>query len=252
MKSNLRPNTSSPPNSARLRSYDCQKLPIRLPLPSASAAVSPRTRVLVADDHEMVRRGIREVINSERDMEVCAEAGNGREAVALALVNEPDVVVMDHSMPELNGAEATRQIRRALPRAEVLIFTAFEDEKAIRDVLLAGARGWICKAEPASRIIAAIRTLMRREPFIAPVVAEQLLQAYLDGAGNHDSARLTSREMEVLQLLAEGKVGKEIAARLAISARTVETHRANIMCKLDLRSMSDLVRYATTHGIIQP
>ena len=200
----------------------------------------------------MVRWGIREVINSNRDMEVCAEASNGREAVAMAIETQPDVVVMDHSMPELNGAEAARQIRRAVPRAEVLILTAFEDERTIRDALVAGARGWICKTDPAARIIAAVRTLVRREPFLTPLVAEQLLKAYVSAADQPEANRLTGREMEVLQLLAEGKVGKEVAARLGISARTVETHRANIMCKLDLRSMTDLVRYATTHGIIQP
>ena len=200
----------------------------------------------------MVRWGIREVINSNRDMEVCAEASNGREAVAMAIETQPDVVVMDHSMPELNGAEAARQIRRAVPRAEVLILTAFEDERTIHDALVAGARGWVCKTDPAARIISAVRTLVRREPFLTPLVAEQLLKAYVGAADQPEANRLTGREMEVLQLLAEGKVGKEVAARLGISARTVETHRANIMCKLDLRSRTDLVRYATTHGIIQP
>lgn len=212
-------------------------------------------RILLADDHEMVRRGLRDQLNNQSGWEVCGEASDGREAVKLALSLKPDVVVMDLSMPELNGLEATRQIRRDLPKTEVLIFTMHETEPLIREVLAAGARGYVLKSDAGRQVVSAVEALAHHKPFFTSKVSSALLDAFLKSAAKHDEgsafSTLSSREREIVQMLAEGKSNKEIASLLSISVKTVETHRATIMRKLDINSIVELVRYAIRNKLVE-
>ena len=212
-------------------------------------------RILIADDHEVVRRGVRSLLEAQTGWEVCAEAANGRDAVAAAQRERPDIAVLDIGMPELNGLEATRQIRHALPECEVLILTLHESEQVVREVLNVGARGYILKSDAGRDLIAAVDSLCRHKPFFASSVADLVLQGYLQGAEGRQAAlrgRLTPRQREIVQLLAEGKSNKEVAGRLGISVKTAETHRNNIMRSLDFHSMSELVRYAVREKLIEP
>lgn len=210
-----------------------------------------KVRLLIADDHELVREGLRKVLAARREWEVCAEAVNGREAVDKARQFKPDLAILDFSMPELNGLEAARQIRRELPRTEVLILTMHESDSLVRDVLAAGARGFILKSDAGRVLVQAIETLLNGKPFFTSKVSELVLQGYLNPAepGADEGARLTPREREIVQLIAEGKMSKEIAGLLSISEKTVETHRSNLMRKLDAHSVSDVVRYAIRNKI---
>src|SRR5678815_5449447 len=184
-------------------------------------------RILLADDHDVVRRGLSNQLNQHDGWEVCGEASNGREAVSLALKLRPDVVVLDLSMPELNGLEATRQIRSQLPRTEVLIFTMHETEQLIREVLSAGARGYVLKSDAGRQLTNAVEALSHRRPFFTAKVSEALLDAFLKSSAKPDEGSafrtLTDREREIVQMLAEGKSNKEIANKLSISVKTVET-----------------------------
>lgn len=212
-------------------------------------------RILVADDHDVVRRGLREQLSAHEGWEICGEASNGREAVQMALKSSPDVAVIDLSMPELNGLEATRQIRRELPRTEVLIFTMHETEQLIREVLSAGARGYVLKSDAGRHLTSAVEALSHRRPFFTAKVSEALLDAFLksNAQGDEGSAfrTLTDREREIVQMLAEGKSNKEIATRLTISVKTVETHRATVMRKLDISSIVELVHYAIRNQLVE-
>lgn len=212
--------------------------------------------VLVVDDHDIVRQAIRAVVESQLGWEISSEAVDGREAVSKAKELMPDVVIMDISMSGLNGVEATRQIRSQLPRTEVLILTMHESEKLLREALEAGARGYILKADAGRDLIPALHALAHHKPFFSPPVSEMVLEGYLRNAAGVGAARLsrtnlTARERETIQLLAEGKSNKEIAALLGISVKTVEHHRANIMHKLRLHSIGDVVRYAIRNEIVQ-
>jgi len=212
-------------------------------------------RIMLADDYEVVRQGLRKILESREDWEVCGEATDGRAAVDQAIKLKPDVVVIDLLMPELNGLEATRQIRRALPDTEVLIFTVRETVELIREVLAAGARGYILKSESGQRIIEAIETLAQHQPYFTPIVSETLLNAFLaNGSKPEDSAFsvLTERERAVIQLLAEGKGNKDAASALGISPKTVESHRSAIMRKLGLHSIADIVHYAIRNKLVEP
>ena len=209
------------------------------------------TRILLADDHDVMRRGLKSLLEAQPGWQVCGEANNGRDAVALAQELKPDIAVLDMSMPELNGLEATRQIRKALPATQVLMFTMHENEQLVRDVLNAGALGYVLKSDAARHLVAAIETLLTGKPYFSAKVSETVLDGYLKAATPVDD-RLTPREREIVQLLAEGKSNKEAAAALGISVKTAETHRAAIMRKLDLRDVTDLVRYAIRNGIIEP
>lgn len=230
-------------------------------------AVPPRpARILIADDHDVVRLGLRALIEAAGH-EVCGEAATGREAVALAQKTAPHVAVLDVSMPDLNGLEAARRIRDASPNTELLIVTAHDSEEVVRQVLAAGARGYMLKSDAGRDLVAAIEDLLAHRPHFTSKVAEMVLTGFLVGkspppaapadlpppppAPAAGAARLTSREREVLQLLAEGKGTKQIAAALGISVKTVETHRANLMRSLGLDSISDLVRYAVRNRIIE-
>jgi len=210
-------------------------------------------RILLADDHEVVRRGVRVLLEAHSGWQVCAEAVEGREAVAKAGRLLPDVVILDIGMPLLNGLEAARQIRRTSPQCEVLILTMHESEQLIREVLASGARGYVLKTDAGRNLVNAVEALSRHKTFFTSSVAEFLLQDFLDGRGSPpEPSSLTQREREAIQLLAEGKGNKEVANILGISVRTAETHRTNIMRKLGCHSFSDLVRYAIRNSIIAP
>jgi DNA-binding NarL/FixJ family response regulator len=213
-------------------------------------------RILLADDHEIVRRGLKELLEEQAGWTVCAEAANGREAVELAARSRPHVAVLDFSMPELNGLEATRRIRQATPETEVLIFTMHESEELIREVLSAGARGYLLKSDATRQLISAVESVSRRMPYFSGRVSAVVLDGFLNGRRAQPSPlgaeRLTSREREIVQLLAEGNSNKAIASRLDLSVKTVETHRASIMRKLELNSLADIVRFAVRNHIIQP
>jgi DNA-binding NarL/FixJ family response regulator len=210
-------------------------------------------RILLADDHAVVRRGLRALLEAQQDFEVCAEASNGREAVELALQHRPDVAVLDISLTILSGIEATRQIRRDTPATEVMIFTLRENENEIRDVLHAGARGYVLKSEADEQIVRAIETLARHHAFFSDHVSETLLDKLVEQSGSSNSASmLTAREREVVQLIAEGNSNKKIAQLLSISVKTVETHRSASMRKLDIHSTAELVRYAVREKLILP
>jgi DNA-binding NarL/FixJ family response regulator len=212
-------------------------------------------RILLADDHDIVRRGLKDLLQQRVGWQVCAEAANGREAVELALQHQPHVAVIDLSMPELNGLEATRRIRQSLPETEVLIFTMHESEELIREVLGAGARGYLLKSDAVRQLIPAVESLSQKKPYFAGRVSEVVLDGFLKGGQvaleGPTAERLTSREREVVQLLAEGKSNKQIARVLDLSVKTVETHRTAAMRKLELNSLPDLVRYAIRMQIIQ-
>ena len=216
-----------------------------------------KLRVLIADDHEVVRAGVRSLLQNQPDCEVCGEAVTGRDAVALAQQLKPDVIVMDITMPDLNGLEATRHVLKAVPNVQVLILSIHESEELVREILDAGARGYILKSDAGRELSAAVQALRQREPYFTSTVAQIALRSYLnkERPPNHQLAQsdaLTPREREVLQLLAEGKSNKEVANVLSISVQTVETHRGNVMHKLDLHSITELVHYAVRNKIAYP
>jgi DNA-binding NarL/FixJ family response regulator len=214
-------------------------------------------RMLVADDHEVVRKGLVALLSHRPDWQVCAEAANGREAVKLALRFRPNVAILDLSMPEMNGFEATRQIRREVPETEVLVFSMYENEQFVRDLLSAGARGYVLKSDVATQLLLAVETVARHKPFFTSDVAEKVLAGFLklgDMSSSEGSApgMLTYREREIVQLLAESKSNKEVSTILGISVKTVQTHRAKIMRKLGINSIVELVRYAVRNNLISP
>ena len=212
-----------------------------------------KLRILLADDHEVVRQGVRMLIEKEPGWKICGETDDGRKAVALAAQLTPDVAVLDIGMPELNGLEAARQIRRALPKTEVLIFTGEESEQLIHEVFETGARSYILKTDLSQHLVAAIRALGEHRTYFTTRISEVIFARYLDGAsgaGKDKAEGLTPREREIVQLLAEGRSNKEVGAVLGISIKTVETHRAATMRKLRLDSFADLVRYAIRNKII--
>jgi len=212
-------------------------------------------RILIADDHDLMRRGLKALIANHPDWEICAEAVKGREAVAKAVALRPDVVILDVCMPELNGIEATRQIRKASPRTEVLVLSVHHSEQLIREILDAGARGFVLKSDSATDLVAAIETLAAHKPFFTACATELLLSAGSEegaaAAASLPGDQLTAREREIVQLLAEGKTSKEVACTLNISAKTAETHRANIMKKMEFHSVGQIVRYAVRNQIIE-
>ena len=212
-------------------------------------------RILVADDHEVVRRGVRALLEAQDGWQVSDEAIDGREAVQKAGQSRPDVVILDVGMPGLNGLDAARQIRKVSPGSEVLILTMHESEQVVREVLAAGARGYVLKSDAGKDLVAAVDALSRHKTFFTSRVAEMVLKKYLQEVPDEETpgaSSLTPREREVVQLLAEGKGNKEVAATLKISVKTAETHRTNIMRKLECHSLSDLVRYAVRNHIVDP
>lgn len=211
-------------------------------------------RILVADDHDIIRRGLRQLLTSQYGWEVCAEARTGREAVKLAEQHKPDVVVMDVSMPELNGLEAAQRIHKLLPKTEIVVLTLHFSDELVRRIVESGARAYIMKSDADRDLVSAVQALAKHQSFFTARAADMLLGGYAQpDAMPHASVRdrLTSREREIVQLLAEGKSSKEAAVSLGISVKTAETHRANIMRKLELHSVSELVRYAVKNQIIE-
>jgi DNA-binding NarL/FixJ family response regulator len=211
-------------------------------------------RILVADDHAVVRRGVRALLESQANWQVCGEAATGREAVEQVKRLDPDIVLLDLSMPELNGLDATRRILRDSPRTQVLVLTMHHSEELAHQLMQAGAKGYVLKSDADRELIAAVESLQRRRAFLTPNLARPSPQgAEIPHQENvaGDWSELTSREREIVQLVAEGRSSKEVAAALNISIKTVESHRTNIMRKLRIRSVGQLVRYAVRNGIVQ-
>jgi two-component system, NarL family, response regulator NreC len=206
-------------------------------------------RILLADDHAMVRKGFRLILETQADMEIVGEAGNGREAVELAEQLHPDVVVMDVAMPELNGIEATRRLVAAAPRTRVLALSMHKDSVYVREILRAGARGYLLKDSIDSDLVNAVRAVAKGEGYLSPGVSDAVLSDYRKHVTDPLDL-LTSREREVLQMIAEGQTNKEIAGKLNLSVYTVDAHRGKIMEKLNLHSSGELVRFAVRNGLI--
>ncbi|MBU6301275.1 MAG: response regulator transcription factor [Verrucomicrobia bacterium] len=206
-------------------------------------------RILLADDHAVVRRGFRMLLSAQPDIEVVGEASNGREAVEMAVALQPEVVVMDVTMPELNGIEATRRIARDCPRVRVLALSMHKDAVYVREILRAGARGYLLKDSGERELLAAIRGVSQGQGYLSPEVSEAVLDDYRKHVTNPIDL-LSSREREVLQMIAESKTNKEIATALSLSVYTVEAHRGRIMEKLNLHSIGELVRFAMRNGLI--
>jgi DNA-binding NarL/FixJ family response regulator len=215
-----------------------------------------KLRILIADDHDMIRRGLRSTLTERPGWEVCAEAADGAAAVAKARETQPDVAILDISMPKLNGLEAARRLHTALPATGVLILTMHDSDELVRAVLASGARGYLLKADAGNLVVQAVEALHQGRHFFTVKVAEQVLAGFLNPSAHEPAdtahARLSPREREVVQLVAEGRSTKEVAAQLGLSAKTVESHRANLMLKLHLRSVADVVRYAVRNRIIEP
>jgi DNA-binding NarL/FixJ family response regulator len=207
------------------------------------------TRIVVADDHEIVRQGLRTLLEAQPGWSVVGEASNGTEAVERAIELKPDVVVLDVSMPELNGFEATRRIREAVPQTEVLVLSVNDAEQVVRKALASGARGYLVKSDAGRELVAAIEAALRHKAFLSPKLSQT---QGLTSNGAEVSADLTARERETAQLLAEGLSNKDIASRLDISVKTAETHRTNIMRKIGAHSLADVVRYAIRNGLVEP
>jgi DNA-binding NarL/FixJ family response regulator len=213
-------------------------------------------RIMIADDHDLMRRGVKTLLLSHTGWEVCGEAKTGREAVSKAEELKPDIVVLDISMPDLNGVEAARRIRKVSANTEILILSMHYSDQLIREIVDAGVRGYIVKSDSDRDLITAVETLAKRKPYFTPHATEVILGSFNSNGAVKEvpelvSDRLTSREREIVQLLAEGKSSKEVASSLGISVKTAETHRANVMRKLELHSVSELVRYAVRNQIIE-
>jgi DNA-binding NarL/FixJ family response regulator len=209
------------------------------------------TRILIADDHHVVRSGLKTVLQAQPGFEVIGEASNGQEAVETAIKLKPDVVILDYSMPVRNGVEATREIRKRLPRTEVLIFTMHDSQDVIEDILAAGARGYLLKADANDHLITAVQALGRHEAYISGKLSANLLDTLLDRRKRGKREILTPRERSVVQLIAEGNTNKAICAKLGVGLKTIETHRAAAMRKLDLHTTADLVRYAVKNRMVE-
>jgi len=213
-----------------------------------------KIRILLADDHTILRQGVRALLSDETDMVVVGEADDGRSAVKLAAELNPNVVVMDIAMPLLNGLEATCQIKRQNPNTKVLILSMHENEEYVRGALAKGASGYILKDAAARELLDAIRAVQRGEAVLSPVITRLVIEDYLrwgDLETNHDSDGLSPREREVLQLIAEGYTNKQMAEILCLSIKTVQAHRANLMSKLDLHDRGELIKYAIQKKIIE-
>jgi DNA-binding NarL/FixJ family response regulator len=214
-----------------------------------------RARILVVDDHEVVRQGLRALLEKVEGWSVCGEAATGREAVELAATLKPEVILLDLGMPELNGLEAARRITKALPRCGIVVLSAYQEEAVVRDVIAAGVRGYVLKSESARDLVLAVESVLNGRPFFSAKIADVVLGTVTGrspAAPLAASVRLTPREREVLQLLAEGHTNKEVAATLGLGIKTTATHRASLMKKLRVHSVGDLVRYAVRNRVVEP
>jgi len=208
------------------------------------------TRILIADDHEVVRSGVRTILEGHEGWEVVGEARDGKEAVDRALATRPDIVILDFGLPVVNGVEATRQIRTRVPGVEVLIFTMHDTDSLVREVLEAGARGFLLKSDAKQFLVSAVESLAAHKPYFTGKVSEALLETYLS-KGAADPSALSSREKAVVQLIAEGRTNKQIADILSLSTKTVETHRATALRKLNLDTTAALIRYAIKNKLVE-
>jgi DNA-binding NarL/FixJ family response regulator len=210
-------------------------------------------RILIADDHELIRRGLVASLAERPDWTIVAEAADGRQACELAALHAPDIAVLDLTMPELNGLDVTRRLRASTPKTRILIVTAHESEQLIREVLDAGAMGYVLKSDAGRVLVQAIEALLDERPFFTSKVARFVLDGYLrssEDSASPASVGLSPRERHIVQLLAEGSNNKEVARTLQLSVKTVETHRSNIMRKMEFGSLADLVRYAIRNKIV--
>jgi DNA-binding NarL/FixJ family response regulator len=207
-------------------------------------------KILIADDHAMLRRGLRTMLEQHDGWQICAEAATGREAIDLAAKYRPNVAILDMAMPELNGLEATRGIRSASPTTAILIFTMVESTRLIRDVLVAGARGYLLKSDLDRHVVDAVTTLAANRPYLGGAMGNEILDGYLrDAVSTPDAELLTPREREIIQMIAEGLSSKQVALKLNISLKTVETHRTSLMRKIGAHTVADVVRYAIKNDI---
>jgi Response regulator containing a CheY-like receiver domain and an HTH DNA-binding domain len=219
---------------------------------AATAENRPAT-ILLGDDHALVRRGLRLILDNEPDLTVVAEAGDGAEAIEQAKIHQPDIAILDIAMPRLTGLQAAREISRVSPQTRVLILTMYDNEQYVIEALQAGAVGYVLKSVVDRDLVEACRAAMRNEPFLYPGAVNTLIRRLLERTRNNRSAKLiTEREEEILKLVAEGYSSKQIAEMLVISVKTVERHRANLLQKLGLRDRLDLTRYAIRAGLIEP
>lgn len=210
-------------------------------------------QILIADDHEVVRSGLRAIIEARAGWVVSGEAIDGRDAVALVLQMKPDIAIVDYSMPLMNGLEVSRRIKLHYPRTQVLILTVHESEEILTEALLAGVRGYLLKSDARSHLTAAIEALLDHRPYFSGVLLEKLLHDYLSHNKKDTSeVMLSSREQSVVQLIAEGNTNRSVGAILSLSVKTIETHRASAMRKLDISSTAELVRYAIRTKLIGP
>jgi DNA-binding NarL/FixJ family response regulator len=210
------------------------------------------TRILIADDHEVVRSGLRAILEAHEGWEVVAEAENGKDAIAKAVETNPDVAIIDYSLPLMNGIEATRQIRARVPAAEILIFTMHDSDVLVGELLEAGARAYLLKSDAKQYLIAAVEALADHKPFFTGRVSEQLLNSFLATHHGKDEVALSPRERVIVQLIAEGHGNKEMGEILNLSVKTIETHRAAAMRKLNLKTTAALVRYAIRNRLVEP
>ena len=217
------------------------------------APASKPYRILVADDHAVVRRGVRALLENQPGLEVCCEASTGLEALEYVKKAKPNLVLLDLTMPEMNGLEAARAIHDESPETDVLILTMHFSEDVAREVLRSGARGYVLKSEGDEQIVRAVEALARHHAYFSDHVSETLLDNFVEqGGSGNNGVSLTAREREVVQLIAEGNSNKKIAHLLSISVKTVETHRSASMRKLDIHSTAELVRYAVRHKLVMP
>ena len=212
----------------------------------------PLAKILIADRYDVVRRGVRQLVEEQGRFHVTGEAATGRDAFRLALETSPTIVILDYGLPELNGFELTYQLRSHCPQTEILIYTELTFEPVIFDMLQAGARGLVLKTDSADNLVMALDALSLHQPYFSAAVSEVLLERFLNAPPESASECLTHREREVVQLVAEGRMNKQIAHRLKICLKTVETHRASAMRKLNANTTADLVRYAIRNNIILP
>jgi DNA-binding NarL/FixJ family response regulator len=213
---------------------------------------SPIKRILIVDDHDAVRRGVRQLLESKPYYQVVAEAPDGRTALALARECRPDIAILDYSIPELNGLDLSHALKREFPRIEILLYTMHDREEIIMDLLRAGVKGLVLKSDAEQHLIAALDALSIHRSYFSGAISDTLLDQFLESRPQSAGGSLTHREREVVQQVAEGRINKEIAHRLSISIKTVETHRASAMRKLKLRTTADLVRYAVRNQLVQP
>jgi DNA-binding NarL/FixJ family response regulator len=209
-------------------------------------------RLMIADDHGVVRSGLRLLLDKQEDMEVVAEAADGAEAVAVALRERPDLCILDVSMPKLTGLQAAREIRAQAPGISVLMLSMHDDERYLFEALKAGAGGYVLKMEADTALVDAVRAVLRGEPFLTNAAEERYIRAWMNDASTGPSEPLTPREQEVLKLIAEAHTNKEIGEVLHLSEKTVESHRGNLLRKLGMRDRVELVRYAIRRGLIEP